>query len=79
MSIGSHLRIISAAGRISAPARRRRDRHDTYTQWSYVTFADRTYSPAAGQVTLDLVNLNNVWSLHAITGDHVVPDCQSST
>ena len=47
----------------------------TYTQWSYVNFADRTFTPAAGQVSLDLVNLNNTWYLHAITGDLVVPGC----
>jgi hypothetical protein len=47
----------------------------TYTQWSYVNFADRQSAPAAGQVTLDLVSVNNTWYLHAIAGDHVVPGC----
>jgi hypothetical protein len=50
----------------------------TYTQWSYVNFADRTSSPAAGQVNMDLVNVNNVWFLHAITGDHAVPGCPAN-
>lgn len=47
----------------------------TYTQWSYVNFADRTFSPAAGQVTLDLVSVNGIWYLHAITGDRAVAGC----
>jgi hypothetical protein len=47
----------------------------TYTQWSYVTFADRQSAPAAGQVTLDLASVNNVFYLHAISRDHAVPGC----
>lgn len=35
-------------------------------------------TPESSEVNIALAQVNNVWYLHSITNDHVVPDCQSS-
>lgn len=50
----------------------------TYTSVTQRTINDpQVQAPAASEATFDLAQENNVWYLHAITNDHVVPSCRS--
>ncbi|SLD20816.1 Uncharacterised protein [Mycobacteroides abscessus subsp. massiliense] len=35
-------------------------------------------APESSEANIELAQVNNVWYLHSVTNDHVVPDCQSS-
>lgn len=51
----------------------------TYTSVTQRTVNDpQVQAPAASEATFELAQVNNVWYLHSVTNDHVVPDCQSS-
>lgn len=51
----------------------------TYTSVTQRTINDpQIQASAASEATFELAQDKNVWYLHAITNDHVVPDCQSS-
>lgn len=51
----------------------------TYTHYWYVNTADAQHAPGASEATVELVNIDNMWHLHAITNDHVVPSCSAGS
>lgn len=50
----------------------------SYTFSSYVNIADKKNEPRSSEATVELASVNNVWYLHSIANDHVVPNCASS-
>ncbi|MDM2642393.1 hypothetical protein PP633_06470 [Mycobacteroides abscessus] len=51
----------------------------TYTSVTQRAISDpQVQAPAASEATFELARVSNVWYLHSITNNHVVPDCQSS-
>lgn len=50
----------------------------TYNHFWYVTADNTNHAPAASQITIQLLNVNNNWYLHGISNDHVVPSCGAS-
>jgi hypothetical protein len=50
----------------------------TYNHSWYVDIQNTQHAPGASEATVELVNVNNVWYLHGINGDHVVPNCGGS-
>lgn len=51
----------------------------SYTYAEYVNIADKKNLPRFSEATMQLANTNNVWYLHSITNDHVVPGCSASS
>lgn len=47
----------------------------SYTYIVDVGATDKKEEPRSSEATMELVNIDNLWYLHAITDDHVVPDC----
>lgn len=51
----------------------------TYIHFWYHDVEDTQRAPGASEAMVHLVDVNNTWYLRAITNDHVVPGCPSST